>query len=141
MDINKLRVGDKVYEGENVSDGFFDRISNLKTLDKAALNFSTSYVSVREDYENVLKILKTSQPIPLISLNKTQEILKHLKPAVTDYYSISGAHYKYSGVAGAEHLQHLLNIVIGDLNSLELDELSTVLAGSHHVHVSGAQNT
>ena len=37
ININKLTVGNKVYEGDNVADGFFDSISSLKKLDEAAL--------------------------------------------------------------------------------------------------------
>ena len=39
-DVRKLHVGDRIYEGEEVSDGFYDSISNLKT--KAHQNLSSS---------------------------------------------------------------------------------------------------
>ena len=128
ININKLTVGNKVYEGDNVADGFFDSISSLKKLDEAALHSSPSYSSAKEDYENILKVLSRSQSIPAISLDKTRKILKSLKPSVNDYYSITGAHYLHSGEAGVEHLHYLLNLLISDLNNLDLDELSIVWA-------------
>ena len=41
--IQKLTVGDKVYTGEAVCDGFFDSISSLKKLDLQSLEDSPTF--------------------------------------------------------------------------------------------------
>ena len=41
--IQKLSVGEKIYTGENVPDGFYDRILSRKKLDKASLDSSSSF--------------------------------------------------------------------------------------------------
>ena len=46
--VQKLHVGEKVYTGANVPDGFYDSILSLKKLDKAALDSSSSFLSASE---------------------------------------------------------------------------------------------
>ena len=46
--IHKLHVGDKVYEGDRVQDGFFDSISSLKKLDQHVLSQSDSFTSAQK---------------------------------------------------------------------------------------------
>ena len=50
-DVQKLKVGNKIYEDDEVPDGFFDSISTLKKLDAEALSSSSSYSSIVEDYQ------------------------------------------------------------------------------------------
>ena len=103
-------------------------ILSLKKVDNAALLSSSSFASASEDYQNILKIASTSPRIPHISLQKTKKILLSLKPSVNDLYSITAAHYRYSGDAGIEHLNFLLNLFIDDHNNLTIEEVNTVWA-------------
>ena len=127
-DVKKLFVRDRVYEGEEVCDGFFDSISFLKTEAHPDLKSSLYFNSANEDYENILKICKHGTKVPKISLEKTRKILASIRPGVNDYYSITGYHYQYAGESGLLHLNFLLNAIIDDLNNASVDELNTVWA-------------
>ena len=126
--IRKLHVDSKIYEDENIVDGFFDSISSLKKVDTDALTGSLSYVSAQEDYQNILKIVTHNKKIPPISFDTTAKILTSLKQSVNDYFSITPAHYMFSGNEGIEHLNFLMNAAIADLNNISVEELSTVWA-------------
>ena len=55
-DIHRLKVGDKIFEGENVPDGFFHSISSLKTVNEKLLSSYSSYTSASETYKCILEI-------------------------------------------------------------------------------------
>ena len=126
--INRLNVGDKVYEEENVADGFFDSISTLKRMDPSTLSNSPSYSAMVQEYYNILNIVKQNSEIPPISREMTADILKAIKPSVNDFFSLTAAHYQHLGEAGLDHLQFLINAAISDLNHLSVDELNMVWA-------------
>ena len=126
--IHKLHVGNKVYEGKYVPDGFYDSISSLKSLDEQDLASSKSFASVSENYRYILKLCQSSRKVPPISENRAREILKSIRPCVNDYYSITAAHYIHSGQAGLDHFCFLLNSLIEDLNNLKVEELNMVWA-------------
>ena len=90
--IQKLHVNSKIYEDENIVDGFFDSISSLKKVDKCVLTGSSSYISAKEDYQNILSIVSHNKKIPPISSETTAKILTSLKQSVNDYFSITPAH-------------------------------------------------
>ena len=50
-EIQKLKVGDKEYYGENVPDGFYDSLKSLKTKDTSS-HFD-SFQELKSDYENM----------------------------------------------------------------------------------------
>ena len=52
--IKKLFVNDKVYEGDEVCDGFYDNISFLKTEAHNDLHTSENFVAADEEYKNIL---------------------------------------------------------------------------------------
>ena len=116
--ISELRVGDKLYEGEHVPDGFYNSISQLKKLDHSALTVSPSFISATEEYRNILKLCTTGTKVPLMSKKTATDILKSIRPMVSNYYSITAAHYLNSGQAGIDHFHCLLNGIIEDLNSM-----------------------
>ena len=126
--VKKLTVGDKLYEGDEVCDGFYDSISYLKTRAHTGLESSQFFQSANEDYENILKICKEGQKIPKMSLEKAREILHSIRPAVIDHSSITGNHFRYAGEAGLKHFQELLNALIDDLNNMSTDALNTTWA-------------
>ena len=76
----------------------------------------------------ILKLSQTTSKIPHISLEKAKNILDSIKPEVNDFYSITGNHYRYSGVAGLHHFQALINGIIDDINNASVEELNQVLA-------------
>ena len=126
--IKKLFVDDKVYEGDEVCDGFYDNISFLKTEAHNDLNLSANYVGADEEYKNILKLCKQGLKVPSISLEETRKILYSIRPAVSDYASITAQHYRHAGEAGVEHLQFLINALIEDVDNLSVDELNLASA-------------
>ena len=54
--INTLNVGNKVYSGNSVPDGFFDSLSTLKSPDMTRIYSSPSYKSAASDYSTIRKI-------------------------------------------------------------------------------------
>ena len=127
-DIHKLRVGDKVYEGPHVPDGFYHSISSLKTIDDQILSSSESYISASETYKCILKICKAGEKVPPLNSEKAYEILKSLRPSVNDFHSITALHYLKGGKPALDHFQFLLNTAIEDLNNLTVEELNMVWA-------------
>ena len=126
--VKKLKVFDKLYEGDYVCDGFYDSINFLKTEAHSDLESSPSFQAASQEYETILKICQEQAKLPKITLSKTREILFSIRPAVSDYSSISGYHYRYSGESGLKHLQELLNAIIDDLNNLSIDPLNKTWA-------------
>ena len=51
-----------------------------------------------------------------------------IRPAVSDYASITAQHYRHAGEAGVEHLQFLINALIEDVDNLSVDELNLASA-------------
>ena len=128
VDVKKLHVRDKVYEGNNVCDGFYDSIAFLKTEAHHSLESSPSFISAKKEYENILRICKLGAKIPKISFEQTTKILESIRPSVSDYASITAYHYLHSGPAGILHLHELLNAPIDDVNNMSIDELNIVSA-------------
>ena len=126
--IHKLRVGDKVFEDENVPDGFFHSISTLKSVNERLLPSNDSFISASESYRLIMKICKSGERVPLVSSEKACTILKSLRPSVNDFYSITALHYLNGGKAALDHFQFLLNTAVEDLNNLSVDELNMVWA-------------
>ena len=126
--INRLNVGGKVYEDENIADGFYDSISTMKRMDSLTLSSSPSYAAIVQEYQNILNIVGKNSEIPPISREMTIDILKAIKPSVNDFFSLTAAHYQHLGEAGVDHLHFLINATISDLNNLALDELNMVWA-------------
>ena len=123
-----MHVDDKLYEGDCVADGFFDSISSLKTLEASSLLSCSSFESYKEDYRNILKICQNGEKIPLLSITKAEQVLKSIKPSVTDLFSMTGYHYIYGGQSGIEHFQFVMNNTLEDMNNLEIEELNLVWA-------------
>ena len=123
--LKSLKVGDKLYTEETVADGFFDSISSLKTLKKIT---STHFESFAEDHKNIIEICKNGRHIPRISLKRAESLLKTIKPAVTDFYSISAAHYLNGGPSAILHFQFLINTVLKNIEIASIEEMNTTHA-------------
>ena len=114
--LKHLKVEDKVYNEETVADGFFDSIKNLKT----AKNITAScYESFAEDH---------SEQIPRLSFNEAEKLLRKIRPSVSDFFSITAAHYLNRGHVAILHFQFLLNKVLENIEIAAIDELNTAHA-------------
>ena len=122
------KVGDRVYLGDKVPDGFFDSLSQLKSIDQDKLESSASFQDFKEDYYNILEVCESGQPIPAISEMKAHDLLKRIKPDVRDLYSITANHYLHAGTSGIKHFCLLLNTFIEDISFLTITEVNQVYA-------------
>jgi len=126
--IHKLQVDDLTFEGNSVPDGFFQSISSLKKIDREFLTRSELYQSAQDTYRYVLKICRSGQHIPKVSLQTAEAILKSLRPSVNDFYSITPAHFLNGGSNALVHFQFLINSAIDDINNMAIEELNMVWA-------------
>ena len=126
--LHKLVVDQETFVGENVPDGFFTAIKQLKERNDAALADSLDFQEFQQDYENILKLCKESTPIKPITELESLEILKQMKPNVCDLYSITPAHYLNAGPAGCRHFFLLLSKLINDISTTSIDEINSAYA-------------
>ena len=125
--IEKLSVGDKLYVGSSVGDGFFDSMSSLKSCDMQSLVDNPVLADHFTNYENILKICQDNHNIPEISTKSAADILKRMKKHVIDIYSISALHYSNAGDEGLIHFASLMNSAITDVNNTTIEELNLAL--------------
>ena len=126
--IQSLHVGNKVYSGKEVSDGFFDSLSSLKAPDMSGIHSSPSYQAALSDYNTIRKICLAGLKIPPISPRDATELLFSLKPDVNDLFSITARHFINAGIEGAKHFSFLMNLIIKNVNLFSLPELNSVWA-------------
>ena len=67
-------------------------------------------------------------PIPEISLNHAEDLLKALRPTVADIAGITTIHYLAGGKAGISHFQALFNLIIKNVNVSTLKKLNAAWA-------------
>ena len=123
-----VMVGTKKYVGDKIIDGFYDSISNLKTLDYQKLRESPYHASLMEDYKYIKYLCSHKSDLPPVSLKKSSDILCKIKPTVSDFFSISARHFTNAGMAGFVHFNLLMNVFINDVNNCTIEELNTVFA-------------
>ena len=126
--ISKLSVNGKLYSGETVPDGFYDSLHQLKTLDHDNIQDQATFERCKSDYSHILEICKSGAKIPSISLATSTRILKKIRPAVSDYYSVTALHFLNAGEAGIYHFFLLLKNLISDINNISIEEVNTVHA-------------
>ena len=80
------------------------------------------FESFSEDHRHIIEICKAGNKIPRISVTEAEELLKQIRPGVTDYFSVSAAHYLNGGLAAIRHFQFLFNSVLGNIELASLDE-------------------
>ena len=124
--IQTLKVGSMEYYGENVKNGFFKSISDLKS--RKPFKDKGNYVEndIMEDFLNILDICQYKKDLPNISLVDSSKILH--QSTVNDIYSITTLHFINAGVEGVEHFHFLLNCIIDDVNNASIEELNSVYA-------------
>ena len=92
--VKSLKVGEKTYNEDSVADGFFDSISQLKTFPEIT---ATAFDRFAEDHRHIVEICKSAPKIPKLSLSKAESLLKKIRPSVSDFFSITAAHYLNGG--------------------------------------------
>ena len=128
VSINKLNVGDELFTDKDVGNGFFKSISALKTRNEEELLSCQTFQDFLSDHEHILEICKEGKEIPPLTLSQALDLLKSIKPGVTDIYSISALHYLNGGDLAVTHFQLLLNAVLKDVENYALSEINTVHA-------------
>ena len=126
--INKLVVGKEVFRDEEVADGFFQSISNLKSLDSSAVNDSPSLADFSSDFRNILIICKLGAKIPDITKSTAFTLMMNMKPDVNDYFGLTPNHFIYAGPAGWDHFHLLLTTLAKNVESTDITEINTVYA-------------
>ena len=126
--INLLNVGDKQYVGEQVADGFYDSISQLKTRDHGKLARSSHFKNSTSEFSSILDLCKSGKPLPQISRAKSLHILQRMSPDVTDFFGLTPNHYNHAGPAGWDHFYRLLNALISDIRNIIIFEVNAVHA-------------
>ena len=126
-EIPYLNVGSKTFHGNDVKNGFYASISQLKkkenNVDKIAKHFD-----YKDDYKNILDLCQNKRDLPNISTECSNKILYKMKASVTDLYDITPAHFINAGNAGLEHFNFLLNCIINDVNNASVEELNSCYA-------------
>ena len=123
--IDKLQVGDKLYLGDMVGDGFYDSMSTLKSCDEKTLATDPQLSHHFTNYSHIKKLFLQGEQLPLVSVEKASSLLKRLKPHVHDLYGISPMNYIYAGYEGLIHFQFLINQFIEDVQKSVVKELNT----------------
>ena len=123
--VEQLEVGDKLYYGAQVPDGFYDSMTALKTCDMEDI-WNNQYLAPKlTNYEHILKICKSNKNIPQISTIQASKILARMKKDVIDYFNITALHYINAGEVGLVHFTALLNTIISDVENATIEELNT----------------
>ena len=126
--IHKLTLGGKTYQGEYVSDGFYDSIQDLKTFKYSSVQDKPSYHRYSSDYHHILSMCGKGPKIPEITLEKSSEILRKIRPNVNDLNSITANHFLHAGETGFLHYFLLLKILLNDVTNITITEVNVVHA-------------
>jgi hypothetical protein len=130
--VKRMKVGDKVYEGHHVADGMFDSLHSLKAPDMEQYSNLPPYSEAVETYKHIIQLASKGKRMPLLSLSKGEDLLKKLKPSVTDFYSITSLHFLHLGKEGIFHFVFLVNSIIDHVNASSIEELNTIWANILH---------
>lgn len=122
--IERLTVGEKLYVGSAVCDGFYDSMTALKRCDIGLLKQDPCLSNQFLNYDQIIKISQGQQPIPPISREKSLKILKNIKKNVNDFFSITALHYINAGEEGIAHFTELLNAVIKEVDNASIEEMN-----------------
>ena len=87
--IAQLTVGDEVYVGESVCDGFYKSMTAIKQCDQEQLRVDPNLSNQFINYDSIIQLCQNKPPIPPISLAKSTKILQSLKKNVSDFYSVT----------------------------------------------------
>ena len=122
---DKLTVGNRIYCGKYVADGFYNSMTTLKQCDLASLESECELASKLQDYATIMKLCEGSYNLPRINLDKSTKLLHKIKRNVRDHYSITSQHYINAGQEGLLHFNLLLNGIIAEVKNAGCEELNT----------------
>ena len=105
-----------------MKDSFYDSLSALKCPPT-----TPSHGNYDLDYKIILWIT-SNEPIPMISIQHTEKILRSLKKHVHDINNLSPLHFINAGPAGIKAFHTLLTALIRFINLSSLDSLNQVLS-------------
>ena len=126
--ISSIRVGDQIYQGDSVPDGFFHSMHNLKHPDMRLITKTSHFQATDSDFKNIVQICKSGAQIPPISAEVSEDILYSVRADVNDFYSITANHFINAGQSGIDHHHFILSSVIDNVNLSSIDELNTAWA-------------
>ena len=126
--ISSIRVGEQVYKGDTVPDGFFHSMHNLKHPDMGVITSSPQFQVTNSDFKNIIKICESGAPIPPISADMSADILYSVRADVNDFYSITANHFINAGQPGIDHHHFILSAIVNNINLSSVDELNTAWA-------------
>ena len=72
-------------------------------------SISLSFNRFCEDYRHTVEICKYGQKIPLQTEKTAEKLLRRITPEVSDFYSVTAAHYLHGGLVGVRHFLFLIN--------------------------------
>ena len=123
-EIQKLTVGDKVYTGDKVQDGFYDSMTSLKSCDIKQLREDSNLSDKFSNYDHIMKLCGGEESIPPITPKKAADLLLRIKKKVKDFYSITAEHYLHAGEEGLSHFSDILNAIAANINNARIKELN-----------------
>lgn len=125
--VQHLSVGDKIYVGNTVADGFYDSLTKLKTCDFEELVQDPKMNQALNNYDHIIKLSSdlNMPSIPPINTHVALDLLNTLKKNVADIYGTTTLHYLYAGDAGIEHFARLINCIITNINNASIKEINT----------------
>ena len=121
--VHTLQVGNHIYSGDSVPDGFYEALLNLKVPNSPSDH--PGFLSSAETFRHILEVAKTSPPLPALSPQEAYNLLKRVRSDVLDLFSISARHYCTAGVPGVQHFTALLNLIISNINLSSAPELNS----------------
>ena len=131
--LKSLQVDDKVYAEDSIADGFFDSISQLKTSSDIT---ATSFNRFADDHRHIVEICKSGAKIPEIGETEAKKLLGKIRPGVSDFYSITAAHFLNGGDVTIKLFQFLINTVLKNIEIASVEEMNKahaiILHKGHH---------
>ena len=125
--IESLSVGDKVYCGARVPDGFYDSMSSIKTCQYDRNNVDPQFAEHLANHDHILALCENKRNIPEIDIASSTSLLKRMKKSVNDIFSVSSLHYLNAGDEGLVHFNLILNAIISNVNNAKLEDMNLVL--------------
>ena len=126
--ISTIRVGTKVFHGQNISDGFFESLSALKEPNMDPITSTPAFSETMRDYKHVIELARLGEAIPDITASESIELLYSVKQGVNDLFSITASHFINAGAAGLRHFHLLMSTLISNLNNASLSEMNDIWA-------------
>ena len=122
--IEQLTVGEELFAGSAVCDGFYKSMTAIKQCNIEQLRSDSNLAGQFINYDSLIDLCQGKPAIPPITLDKSTKILQSMKKNVSDYYSITPLHYLYAGDEGIRHHNTLMNGLIAEVNNGKIDELN-----------------